>query len=75
MAQAVAAGCDTFVTADLKYNQFRDAYDLGLNLIDAGHFHTESPVCGYLAEQLQAAFPGIAVKISEKQTDCMKFFL
>lgn len=74
MAEAVAAGCDTFVTSDLKYNQFRDAVDLGLNLIDAGHFHTENPVCGYLAEKLRAAFPEIQVKISEKHTDSMKFF-
>ena len=32
--QAVAAGCDTFVTSDLKYNDFLDTE--GLNLIDAG---------------------------------------
>ena len=74
MGQAVDAGCDTFVTADVKYNQFRDAHDLGLNLIDAGHFHTESPVCALLAEKLQAQFPEIQVEISKKHGDCMKFF-
>ena len=71
---AVKAGCDTFVTADVKYNQFRDAYDLGLNLIDAGHFHTENPICSYLADKITAHFPDIAVKISENHTDPMKFF-
>ena len=40
LQDAVKAGCDTFVTADAKYNQFWDAHDLGLNLIDAGHFAT-----------------------------------
>ena len=74
MLEALDAGCDTFVTADIKYNQFWDANDLGLNLIDAGHFHTENPVVAVLAEKLQAAFPGIEVKISEKHTDCMKFY-
>lgn len=75
LAEAAAAGCDTFVTADVKYNQFWDARELGINLIDAGHFSTENPVCEVLARKLRAAFPDISVKISEKHTDCMKFFL
>ena len=74
MMDAIAAGCDTFVTADAKYNQFWDAKDLGLNLIDAGHFYTENPVTAYLAEQISAAFPEITVKISESHRDCMKFY-
>ena len=74
MMEAIDAGCDTFVTADVKYNQFWDAQDLGLNLIDAGHFHTENPVVAVLAEKIAAAFPEIEVKISETHTDCMKFF-
>lgn len=75
LMDAVDAGCDTFVTADVKYNQFWDAHDLGLNLIDAGHFHTENPVCADLAEQIQKAFPEIQVVLSQKHDDCMKFFL
>lgn len=74
MLEALDAGCDTFVTADIKYNQFWDARDLGLNLIDAGHFHTENPVVAVLADKLQAAFPEIEVKISESHADCMKFY-
>ena len=74
MQEVAAAGCDTFVTADVKYNGFWDAKDLGLNLIDAGHFHTENPVIGVLAAKLQAAFPEIPVKISETHRDCMKFY-
>lgn len=74
MMEALDAGCDTFVTADIKYNQFWDAHDLGLNLIDAGHFHTENPMVAVLAEKLQAAFPEVQVKISEKHDDCMKFY-
>ena len=71
---ALAAGCDTFVTSDIKYNQFWDAHDLGLNLIDAGHFHTENPVVAVLAEKLASAFPEIEVKISESHRDCMKYY-
>ena len=72
--EVVAAGCDTFVTADVKYNQFRTAFELGLNLIDAGHFHTENPAMPVLAAKLQAAFPEIQVKLSEKHRECMKFY-
>ena len=75
MGDALAAGCDTFVTADVKYNQFRTACELGLNLIDAGHFHTENPAMPVLAEKLRAAFRGTEVVFSEKHTDCMKFFI
>lgn len=74
MLEAVHAGCDTFVTADVKYNQFWDARDLGLNLIDAGHFHTENPVVAVLAEKIAAAFPEIEVKISETHADCTKYY-
>ena len=38
IAQAVALGCDTFVTSDLRYHDFLDTKEL--NLIDAGHFPT-----------------------------------
>lgn len=74
LQDAVSAGCDTFVTADVKYNQFWDAHDLGLNLIDAGHFATENPIVALLAERIASQFPEINVKISETHRDCMKFF-
>ncbi len=39
--EALAAGCDTYVTAEVKHHQFLEAMELGINLIDAGHYHTE----------------------------------
>ena len=74
LMDAYRAGCDTFVTSDIKYNQFWDAKDLGMNLIDAGHFYTENPVTACLAEKIAAAFPDVEVKISETHRDCMKFY-
>ena len=75
MQEALDAGCDTFVTADVKYNQFRTAFELGLNLIDAGHFYTENPTMPILAEKLAEHFPDVAVEFSKNHTDCMKFFV
>lgn len=73
MKQAFAAGCDTFVTADIRYNQFWDAADLGMNLIDAGHFYTENPVCRVLADRILRCFPEISVNISKNHQDIMKY--
>lgn len=74
LVEAFYAGCDTFVTADVKYNQFWNAQDLGLTIIDAGHFYTENPVVTVLAQKIAHAFPEIEVKISKSHADCMKFF-
>ena len=74
LLDAYEAGCDTFVTADVKYNQFWDARDLGMSIIDAGHFHTENPVVQVLADKIRQAFPEIRVIVSKTHTDCAKFF-
>lgn len=72
--QAVEAGCDTFVTADCAYHQYFEAQFRGINLIDAGHLHTENPVCAMLQEKLQAAFPELKIHISKENQDMAKFF-
>ena len=74
LMDAYRAGCDTFVTADIKYNQFWEARSLGMNLIDAGHFHTENPVCVYLTQQLRQAFPELTVAMSAWHADCASFY-
>ena len=66
-------GYDALVTADCKYNQFADAAEYGITLVDAGHFETENPVCGILAEKLQATFPDLEVILSKIHKDCIKF--
>ncbi len=70
---ALACGCDTLVTADLKYNQFCDAKELGINLVDAGHYETENPICQVLCRHLQEAFPQLEVFVSEKQESPISF--
>ena len=74
LMDAYKAGCDTFVTSDVKYNQFWDARDLGMTIIDAGHYYTENPVVAVLAEKIQKAFPEVKVILSQTHRDCAKFF-
>lgn len=69
----LAAGCDTFVTADLKYHQLEEARWHGLNLIDAGHFETEDPVCTVLTALLRTHFPELRVLKSAVHHDEIQF--
>lgn len=50
---AVAAGCDVYLTGDIKYHDACDARDMGLALIDGSHFATENIYMGYLADYLK----------------------
>ncbi len=65
MKDVLAAGCDTFVTADVKYDGFLDAKAMGLNLIDAGHYPTENVVCPVLVSWLKEGFPEVEVMLSQ----------
>lgn len=62
---AAAKGCDTFVTADIKYDRFLAAKELGINLIDADHFCTENVVIPVLQEKLQRQFPDVTFTVSQ----------
>ena len=62
---AIRAGCDTFVTADVKHSQYLEARAMGINLMDAGHYATENVVCGPLARQLAQRFPQLRVLESQ----------
>ena len=61
---AAQMGCDTFVTADVKYDRFLAAKELGVNLIDADHFCTENVIIPILCEKLRARFPALAFTVS-----------
>ena len=70
---ARAQSCDTFVTSDVKYNQFLDARDLGVNLIDAGHYPTENVVCPVLVQKLREAFPEVEVLPTDRHKEVFSY--
>ena len=72
---AIRAGCDTFVTADLSYHQFLDAAGKGINLIDAGHFPTEDPVCEKVITYLTDRFPELAVSKSASHKEVIQYYV
>ena len=73
MGKAAAAGCDTYVTADLKYDHFLAAKEMGLNLIDADHFCTENVVSPHLRAMLNEGFPEIDARISKVHKQTIQF--
>ncbi len=48
VAAALEAGADTYVSGTLGYHDLVDAPENGMNLVAAGHYYTEAPVCDVL---------------------------
>ena len=74
MQKAFDAGCDTYVTADLKYDHFLWAKEHGLNLIDADHFCTENVVVPVLAGLLRERYPEMETSVSQVHGQTAQFF-
>ena len=56
---AIAAGADTYVSGRLSYNTMAEAAEMGITLIEAGHFYTENIICAYYLRLLAAlGIPG-----------------
>jgi len=75
---AARTGADVLVTGDVKYHDARDAEDLGLALIDAGHFHTEIIMVAAVSNKLklmlkEAGFENCEVMPSSVETDPFKY--
>ena len=71
---AVEAGCDTLLTADVKYSVFLEAKEAGVNLIDGDHFCTENVIVPVLAGKLRERFEGTNVYVSDKHRQTAQFF-
>lgn len=58
---AVRAGADTFLTGRCGYNLDIDAYQYGINVIEAGHYNTEAVVLKSLQKMINEQFPNIDI--------------
>lgn len=70
---AVERNCDAYITGDCKHNNFIDAKNLGLTLIDAGHYYTERIFAPILCKKLSREFPELNFTVSETDTDPVKY--
>ena len=60
LEEAVRAGADALVTAEVRHHELLAAKAAGLTVIDAGHYETEQVIVTPLAEELAARFPEIS---------------
>ncbi len=70
---AKIAGCDVYITADLKYHQAQMAERMGINVIDAGHFETENPVIYKIARYLRGNLEDVEVITSLRNKSYIKY--
>jgi dinuclear metal center YbgI/SA1388 family protein len=63
--RAAEIGADTFLTGEMKHNLYYTAIEAGINIIEAGHFATETVVLPILKEKLTAAFPQVCFEIAD----------
>ncbi len=57
MLEEIADRCDCLLTGDVKHDRWYKAEELGLGLIDCGHYHTEVIMVDAVADKLRAALP------------------
>ncbi|MFE3869217.1 Nif3-like dinuclear metal center hexameric protein [Flavobacterium sp. LS2P90] len=69
---AIQAGADVFLTADLKYHQFYEAENR-LLLADIGHFESERYTKNYIVEYLRKKILNFAVILSEENSNPVKY--
>lgn len=70
---AISAGADAFLTADLKYHQFYEAENK-LLLADIGHFESERYTKNYIVDFLKEKITNFAIILSELNTNPVKYF-
>jgi dinuclear metal center YbgI/SA1388 family protein len=71
---ALSAGADLFLTADLKYHQFFEG-EGRMVIADAGHYETEQFAKEILVDFLNENFPTFAFLISKVKTNPVNYFL
>lgn len=59
--EEIAGKCDALLTGDVKHDRWYAAKDLGISLIDCGHYHTEVVMVSALAEKLREKFPMLTI--------------
>ena len=65
VSAALRAGADTFVSGRIGYNVMAEAGEMGINLLEAGHFFTEHPVTQFFQSLLHRLDPDMSVQIMD----------
>ncbi len=72
IADAKRSGADAFVTGDVKYHSFFEAFgatgEAEILVVDAGHFETEAPAMSHIIENLRQAFTDVEWQVANAQS-------
>lgn len=63
VSEAVEMGADTYLSGRIGYNVMEEAAEMGINLIEAGHYATEFPVTKFFSNLINKIDPRITVEI------------
>ena len=69
MTEAKARGADAFVTSDVKHHEGVQAAEMGLGLVDGGHFATENPAIPVLASYVKEKMNELTIAVSAINAD------
>ncbi|HWQ57638.1 MAG TPA: Nif3-like dinuclear metal center hexameric protein [Clostridia bacterium] len=70
--EAAQAGADVYVTGECKHHHALAAAALGIAVIDAGHYETESVVLPHLIKRLQELTPGVQYHLTRREKPSLR---
>ena len=73
LPDVIAKNVDCLITGDVKHNVFIDAYNAGVMVIDAGHYHAEEIFCEYMRNVLSEKFPGVHFEVAPSERDILSY--
>lgn len=73
ISEVLDAGCDAYITGDVKHDVFIDAANNNLALYDCGHYYTENIAVSYLCQMIEAATNGVEVTEAESNKDVTSY--
>ena len=65
---AIEAGADTYISGRIGYNITLMAEEMGINLIEAGHYHTEKHISDFYLECVKRFLPNAYCEVFESNT-------
>lgn len=74
ISKAISMGADTVVTGDTTYHFAADYKEMGINIIDAGHFNTEWPVFIKVMDKIKSDFSEVEFMVSKQSEDPYDFY-
>ncbi len=63
--EAIEAGADTYLSGRIGYNVMEEASDMGINLVEAGHYFTEFPITSFFSSLISSLDGNAYIEIAD----------